>query len=361
MNLLRKGDAFFRRCPISQLQAIDVKGATVDAMVSTVNPDRYREIVVPSAFARRLDAYRRNPMHLWAHDPRALENVIGRALDVQATKGGFMARFQYAVDENPKARMAFDMIRAGFLNAYSVGFYIHEWITPKELDKYPEIREELGTIDLTEVECIFIDVELFEVSLCAVPANRESLVVGRAADGPSGRQPGEAARALEMLTDLLKIERSQLAQEPSERAKMNVKLYDCAARLRTAASVLESSRWYDDDPEDVAETRDGLVEVLDDVRAAIVELFTEDEGKVAASAPPASEREGRSISRANAACIRGAHVACTTAMEHLEDLMEQLEDDDETDDDPDDVELEDDMELDDMDEEEMDEDMEDDQ
>jgi len=280
---IQAGEVIFRRCPIHLLEAVDPQASTVDAMVSTVNADRYNEIVLPSAFARHLDAYRRNPVHLWAHDPRQMENVIGKALDVQSVHGGFRARFQYAVAENPQAQMAFELISGGYLNAYSVGFYALAWVYADQLDKAPpEVRSELSGMDLKGVDLIFTEVELFEISLCAVPANRESLVVGRAVDETNQKETMPVAQPT-----------LEKAAAPV-RSKMDVIMRDAAARLRRLADSLEVSDWYDQDAEDVAETRDGFVKVLDAVRSDVLAEFAEDlaEGPdeqpplVEASAPP---------------------------------------------------------------------------
>lgn len=297
---IRAGEAVYRRCPIHMLEAVDSQAYTVDAMVSTVNADRYNEIVLPSALARRLEAYQRNPVHLWAHDPRQMANVIGKALDVRAVSGGFRARFQYAVDENPQAAMGFKLIAGGYLSAYSVGFYALAWVYADQVEKAaPEIRAELAGMDLTGVDVIFTDVELFEISLCAVPANRESLVVGRAMENT------------EKETTPVADPTQEKAAAPV-RSKMDVIMRDAAARLRRLADSLECSEWYDSDGEDIAETRDGFVKVLEAVKADVLAELAEDlaegpaeqpalaTGEVEASAPEACAKAGPTISQARA-------------------------------------------------------------
>jgi HK97 family phage prohead protease len=153
----------------------------VQAIVSTATIDRDGEIILPSAYAARLDVYRRNPIHIWMHDPKSLDNYLGRCTSIEVTEAGLEATFAYAVDQ-PRGRQAYDLITMGALNCYSVGFMPVEWIRPADVERLtPAQRAELDGIDLSRVSRIYTQVELREISLVGIPSNTEAFVVGRAA------------------------------------------------------------------------------------------------------------------------------------------------------------------------------------
>jgi len=166
----------------------------VQAIVSTASIDRDGEIILPSAYAARLDVYRRNPIHIWMHDPKALDNYLGRCTSIEVTAAGLEAVFAYALDQ-PRGRQAYDLITMGALNCYSVGFAPIEWVRSSELDRLtPAQRAELQGIDLSRVSRIYTQVELREISLVGIPSNTEAFVLGRAAE-PQSFDPPEAVQA----------------------------------------------------------------------------------------------------------------------------------------------------------------------
>ena len=279
------------------VRAIDDATGAVTAYASTINVDRYGEIVMPSAFEKTLASYLRTGTHLWAHDPSKMENLLGRAVGGTIDSLGLLMTFEYDLEE-PEGAKAFHKIKKRILNSYSVGFYALAWTRAKDLDKYPDVKGELAGVDLTGVDVIFTEVELFEISLCAVPANRESLVVGRAMENTEKETTPVADPTLEK------------AAAPV-RSKMDVIMRDAAARLRRLADSLECSEWYDSDEEDIAETRDGFVKVLEAVKADVLAELAEDlaEGpaeqptlatEISAVAPEACAKAGTIISQARA-------------------------------------------------------------
>lgn len=169
---------------IGAVKGVDADAKTIDAIVSTINPDRDDEIILPSAFTKRLHVYKRNPIFIWGHDPTKPENYLGTAsrVDVLPRKG-LAALFDcskvLAIPEAERARLTFGLYRTGTLASFSVGFMPYAWLPVN--GKLPqEVLDELDGIDLTNVRLIYTDVELWEISGCGIPSNRESMVVGRA-------------------------------------------------------------------------------------------------------------------------------------------------------------------------------------
>ncbi|MGP2408007.1 hypothetical protein ACTUM1_15825, partial [Listeria monocytogenes] len=72
---------------------------TIDAVVYTINGDMDNEIILPSAFNKRLANYKRNPIFIWAHDQRDPRNYLGTAdtKTIAVTPGvGLSMRFDCA-------------------------------------------------------------------------------------------------------------------------------------------------------------------------------------------------------------------------------------------------------------------------
>jgi len=72
-------------------------------------------------------------------------------------------RVQFAVDENPMARLAYGLYKGGFLNAVSVGFIPIRWDNGSQDKGY---RRK------------FLEQELLEVSAVSIPANPNALTLG---------------------------------------------------------------------------------------------------------------------------------------------------------------------------------------
>ena len=137
-------------------------------VISTDEVDRHGDIV--SAGGWRLDAFRRNPVVLWAHDYRF--PVVGRVVelwsDTQAVPAGpaervgrLLARVRFAA--TPFAQQVAGLYRGGYQRGVSVGF--------RPL-RYEE-RRDSRTGAFLGVR--YLEQELLEVSLVPVPSNREAL------------------------------------------------------------------------------------------------------------------------------------------------------------------------------------------
>lgn len=142
----------------------DAETRTLTFTISTSSVDRMGDTIKVDGW--NLDMYRRNPVVLWAHDasllPVAKSNKVwmeGQALKSVAefTPPG-MAKFNDTV---------FEMYKAGFLSATSVGF------APLKYAFTDDPQRRYG-ID-------FLEQELLEFSAVPVPANGEALIEGKSA------------------------------------------------------------------------------------------------------------------------------------------------------------------------------------
>lgn len=166
------------------IKTIDEKNYTVEALVSTASADRHGEIILPSAFTKHLDQYRRNPIMAWGHPLNAMcdtpgpEKIIGRADKIEVRDEGLWCQFRYAVEENETAALCWRMMKGGFLSAFSIGAMCMDSVdknSPSEKrSALPlELQQKLVS---GEVRKIYTEVELVEVSHVFVGANRDALV-----------------------------------------------------------------------------------------------------------------------------------------------------------------------------------------
>lgn len=158
-DVIAAGDCFVR----------DAGGTVVDSgkssgpiriRISDETKDRYDTIIRQSGWD--LEAYVRNPVVLWMHNSWGLP--IARSSKPELVDGALYAEpdFSEARKSNPLAGSVEDMIRAGLLNAASVGWRTKKW-------SYDEETEQL----------YFDEMELYEYSIVTVPGNPNALVEGR--------------------------------------------------------------------------------------------------------------------------------------------------------------------------------------
>jgi len=144
-----------------------MKSRMVTFTISTGARDREGDIIDPKGW--EIENYLRNPVVLFAHDNR--RPPIGRAVSVEATENRLTATAEFMppdIDTSGFSETIYRMVKAGYLNATSVGFLPKEW----EL-----IREKMGDDEEEKVTGIkFLKQELLEFSIVPVPANPEALI-----------------------------------------------------------------------------------------------------------------------------------------------------------------------------------------
>jgi HK97 family phage prohead protease len=140
------------------LKSINDEERTVQFVFSDDSVDRYGEKVDQKTWD--VTHYKNNPVVLWGHDPSEPQNILGRAVDIQLDQSGkslLTAQFDTA-EVNPKADLIYRQVKAGTLRTVSAGFIPH---TMEFEDDVPVLK----------------DNELLEVSVVAIPANRNALAL----------------------------------------------------------------------------------------------------------------------------------------------------------------------------------------
>lgn len=155
----KKGEKAYMRVPVV-VKAVDKDSATLEAIFSTQDEDRHGDRVLQEGWD--LKNFKKNPVILNSHNYDDAAEVIGRVmpgtLKIEGKK--LIGKIKFAVDENPKAKVIFDLYAGGFLSAFSVGFLV------KEFD-----QDNKGNTDYFTIA----EAELLEVSAVSVPANARAL------------------------------------------------------------------------------------------------------------------------------------------------------------------------------------------
>lgn len=139
----------YAKIPV-QVKGVDKENATLQAVFSTDDQDRHRDIVKQNF---DLKQFKKNPVLINSHNYSDATEVIGTIKPINVKEGKLQGKIKFAVMENPKAKIIFDLYAGGFLNAFSIGFI------PLEVG-------DDGSIEKSE---------LLEVSAVSVPANAMAL------------------------------------------------------------------------------------------------------------------------------------------------------------------------------------------
>lgn len=131
---------------------------TIEGIFSTANTDRHGDIVQQNW---DLKNFIQNPVILNSHNYDDVAEIVGKVVDIGLNPDSQLAgKIKFAVNENPKARIIYELYKNGFANAFSVGFI------PKDFGSN-------GEITLSE---------LLEISVVSVPANAMALAKAKGID-----------------------------------------------------------------------------------------------------------------------------------------------------------------------------------
>ncbi len=207
-------DAILRKqyvCDEIKQVADDERG--IQFSISTEAVDRDSDTLNVQGW--KLVNYRRNPVVLWAHDYSSLPVARSAKIWTEDHKLKTIDHFTER-DINPFGDTVFQMVKAKYLNATSVGFLPLAY-TPAPMD---DTRR--GGMDFTEQE-------LLEHSIVPVPSNPESLVEARSM--LRGADWMAYTKALERLLDVAHgepmlvvprttLERAWRAADPAQRTSV---------------------------------------------------------------------------------------------------------------------------------------------
>lgn len=152
-----------------EVKGIDKENSTLTMIASTQGVDRHGDTVMQSGWD--LKPFIKNPVILNSHKHNDATEVIARAENIRIEGKGKRAKlimdWVFAVDENPKAQIIFDLYAGKFLHASSVGFIVRKFAEKPD-----------GSRDWFVIE----EAELLEVSAVSVPANAMALAKAKGID-----------------------------------------------------------------------------------------------------------------------------------------------------------------------------------
>lgn len=334
----------------------------ITLVVSTIEPDRDGEIVLPSALAAAVAGYKRAPGLFWHHplmyatppDPRV---CVGKGIDFRSDAEKTEVDFRLMTKSNEWAVQLRDLAAEDFPMGVSIGYRDLAVVTrnsPRsEIDALPESAR--TNLLAGAVSVVTTKVDWFETSLVTTGSNPGGLV--QALKSAGGR--AELARLLRELGEELpqetpsgkavspmKTPESETSpatppaapQAPSLHAKANHAHADLAARLRAAANTLEDSRWMDREVADKCETYRTVCDTMDEIREKINKLMGEvapgavageatDEITMAAKAGdgkfkalPKAKRDKMDLAHNH---VKAAVTSCNAACDHLKELLDE--------------------------------------
>ena len=173
---------------------IEVKSASsakdfkIAGYANTIDKDRTGDIVLPDAWVKGIDNFRRNPILLYQHDHN---KPIGRVKNITVDKKGIFVEATVSTAAETQHGVK-TLIEDGVLKSFSVGFKIKDADYDRMSDAF--------TIK---------DVELLEISVVSVPANQNSLFSVRKSfeeDGDYESFKKQFIEDLEVKSEELKVE-----------------------------------------------------------------------------------------------------------------------------------------------------------
>ena len=153
-------------------KAVHPETRTVQAVISTPDPDRQGDVVEVSGW--QLENFLRNPVVLWMHRHDA---PVARCVDIRKTRTGLVATARFAT--TPLAEEIWQLYKQGVLRAWSVSFIAHQW------EPLPSGGKRFTKQELLEYSCVSVPANPNALSLAhrqalarlSGPENKNDLVI----------------------------------------------------------------------------------------------------------------------------------------------------------------------------------------
>lgn len=162
-----------------ETKVLSEKEGLVEYVASDETLDCHREVVRAGGW--KFTNFRKNAPFLDSHQYRSIMDSLGSVMDFRVDKGRLIETVKWAIDvaENTLARFGFEMTKAGYLKAVSVGFNptktVSQW--DNDLTAYKAELADLGyKVDSAAMpRVIYVEQEQLELSACVIGANPNAL------------------------------------------------------------------------------------------------------------------------------------------------------------------------------------------
>jgi hypothetical protein len=176
--------AIFRRQISAEVRVLDAAKGLVEYVASDESIDSYREVIRADGW--RFDLFAKNSPFVDSHQYGSVDCLLGQVVDFRVEGRKLVEIVQWAVDvqANTRARIGWDMTRAGYLKAVSVGFVPKRAVSKWDSDPKP-FAEQLTALGYGApelgVRVVYLEQQQIELSAVVIGANPNALVnVGKA-------------------------------------------------------------------------------------------------------------------------------------------------------------------------------------
>ena len=180
-----------------ETKVLDDKAGIIEYIASDQTIDHAREVVRADGW--RFDYFQRNAPFVDSHRAGGIENLVGKVLSARVDGSRLVETVQWAVDvpENRMAKLGYEMTKAGYLRAVSVGFKPERLVTTLAQEDWPndwsgatmawsktksgrgvwnQQLANLGLPDDGRVNTIYLQQQQLELSACIIPCNPNATV-----------------------------------------------------------------------------------------------------------------------------------------------------------------------------------------
>jgi HK97 family phage major capsid protein len=188
-----------RRTIHPETRVLDERAGLVRYRATDATMDAYGEVVKPDG--ARFDQFQKNAPLCDSHRYDSIDCLVGKVVDFKVEGDALIEVAQWAIDvpDNRLARLGFDMTKAGFLKACSIGFFPEQILTPGNKEAY---QKELSKLQLPSGKTpsrIYTRWQQVELSTCILGANPNALAESGVAIAKSYRAGVIADSDLEFL------------------------------------------------------------------------------------------------------------------------------------------------------------------
>jgi hypothetical protein len=172
----KAGEVPTRRVIHPQVRILDEKAGLCEYIASDETIDSYREVIRADGW--RFDRFSKNAPFVDSHDYSTVENCVGKVIDFKVAGKQLVETVKWAIDvpQNQLATLGWNMTKAGYLRAVSVGFQPTQMLSRWDRDPQPfnEMCESMG-LDPKSINAIYTEQQQLELSACVIGANPNAL------------------------------------------------------------------------------------------------------------------------------------------------------------------------------------------
>ncbi len=160
------------------VKVLDPSAGIVEYVASDESIDSYREIVRAAGW--RFTRFQKNAPFVDSHQYGSIDCLLGNVIQFEVKDSRLVETVKWAIDvpSNSRARIGWDMTRAGYLKAVSVGFIPVKMATRWDSDTAP-FAAQLAELKLgpeSNVRTIYLEQEQIELSAVIIGANPNALL-----------------------------------------------------------------------------------------------------------------------------------------------------------------------------------------